>query len=358
MRYKLPFPDVYLLTDNDHHARLDRDALRSFAPRSVKIITGGAMALDHLRVARNVLALLDSRLEDMDGVEFLRRLHKEIPLFKGTVIMVTAENRREKVLDAIAAGCGGYILRPYSQVTFERHLRAARRLEQFAEIEELQVEEAKTLAEAGDLDEAVEAYEEAVLEQEEARRYYDMGMAYLVDAKYGKAIIAFKRALKINNLYAEAYRGLADAYKRKGDESKALEFMQKAAEVYAEFDRMEETKELFIAILKMEDKAINPFNTLGVRLRRQGDYEGALRAYERALELAPDDERLYFNMAKALCYLGESRTALQRLRQALRMNANFAEARVLFKEITGREWDAAQAARQQPERTSTSLLDG
>ena len=65
-----------------------------------------------------------------------------------------------------------------------------------------------------------------------------MGCRCLTRQKYGQAIIAFKKAININDLFAEAYKGLADAYKGKGEIEECKRYLQKAAEIHAQFNRM------------------------------------------------------------------------------------------------------------------------
>ncbi|GAB7082100.1 tetratricopeptide repeat protein [Megalodesulfovibrio paquesii] len=334
-----PFRSVLILTGKPMHAKHDRMALARFKPEKVHSLTSGAMALNLLRTYHMDLVLLDSDLEDMPALEFLRRMRKMPELRHTMVIMVTAEARRDRVLDYIGAGVSGYILRPYSIVTFERHLRLARRTTQFTEIEQEQIRDGNELVQAGAFDDAIEAFEEVITEQDEAQRYYDVGMRYLMDGMFGKAIISFKKALQLNDLFAEAYKGLAEAYKGKGDTQAHTRYLQKAAEVYALFDKLEETKELFIQILKYENKTPNPFNTLGVKLRRQGDFPGAVHAYKRAIELTPDNEALYYNIARAYFFMNERELAEKHALQAIIMHGDFPEALALYEEITGRRFE-------------------
>ncbi len=338
-----PFHSVLVLTGKLLHAKHDKLALGKLKPEATHVLPSGAKALQLLTSKEVDLILLDSELEDMPAVEFLRALRKNPDLRNIMVIMVTAEARREKVLDYIGAGVSGYILRPYSATTFERHLRQAKNTENYTEIEQEQVQEGKHLVEAGAFDEAIEAFEEVLSEQDEALRYYEMGMQYLLDTKYGKAIIAFRKAVQINALYAEAYKGMAEAYKGKGDTSKYTEFLAMAAEVYATQDKLEETKDVFIQILKYEHTTPNPFNTLGVKLRQQGDYRGAVHAYKRAIELTPENEALYYNLARAYIFLKEKGLAEKYLVQALTMHPDFPEAQVLFKKLTGHSFRRRQA---------------
>jgi tetratricopeptide (TPR) repeat protein len=329
------FDTIVLITASDENAKRDALALKQFRPRRMLRFSSGAEAIEYLNAGKADIILLDAELGDMDGVKFLKLVRLNMNLKNTPVVMVTSDGRRNRVLDAIAAGCAGYILRPYSVDTFKRHVLRACQAERMTEVEELQVKEAREMVSLGNYDDAIEAFEEIVSEQNQAQKYYDLGCKYLMRQKFGQAIIAFKKAVKINDLYAEAYKGLAEAYKGKGDLDNYKTFAQKAAEVFAQFNRMEEVKDLFIEILKYDPDSPNPFNTLGVNLRRAGDLPGALHAYRRALELTPEDENIHFNMSKAYFFMGDEPKAKARVAAALAINPDFTEGRKLYLKIFG-----------------------
>lgn len=332
------FNHVVVLTNTEVHARRDVESMKSFDPKAIKVFTTGTEAIDYINEKGVDLVLCDDKLKDMSGIRLAQIIRTNMARRPLPIIMVTLENRRDHVLDAISAGCIGYVLRPYVLETLERYLMLAQTLDTYPEIEELELQEAKAMVGRGDFDEAIEAFEEILTFQDEAQRYYDMGCDFLLAEKYGKAIVAFKKAVKINDLYAEAYKGLAEAYKGKGDENSYRENLKRAADVYAQFDRLEETKEIFIEILKHEADTPNPYNTLGVRLRKQGDYEGALHAYQQALQLSPDDENIYFNTAKAYHYMGNKDQSALYISTALHIENKFSEAHRLYQRITGETW--------------------
>ncbi len=329
------FNHVLVCTSVEVHSKRDRIAVKALGAETIRSFTNGAEAVDYLSQNPVDLVVCDSMLSDMDGVKFLSLVRKNMKLHKLPVVMVTLENSKSYVLDVVAAGCSGYVLRPYSEETLERHVLLAKQVSRYKEIEEVQLEEARDMVCAGDFDDAVEAFQELLSQQEDARKYYDQGCRYLVVMKYGKAIISFKQALRINDLYAEAYKGLADAYKGKGDEESCKSALKKAAEIFAQFDRLEETKNIFIEILKYETKTPNPYNTLGVRLRQQGDLAGAIHAYGQALEITPEDEHIHFNMAKAFYFMGELDKATRAIIEALSLNPHFGEAQQIHKRLTG-----------------------
>ena len=336
------FHHALVISDTAAHTQRDQLFLQAFGPDTITTMSSGGEALEFIEAGNACdLILCDSGLDDMSGVKFVRLLQQHMGTKMVPVIMVTLENRKEHVLDAIAAGCCGYVLRPYSMKTFERYLALASQLGHYPEIEDLQLEEARELVTMGDFDDAIEVFEEILDIQDEAQRYYDMGMHFLVQQKYGKAIVSFKKAVRLNDLFAEAYKGLADAYRGKGDTEKYSQYLQRAAEVHAQFDRLEEAKTIFIEALKNLAQMPNPFNTLGVKLRKQGDYRGALHAYKQALELTPEDEHIYFNLAKAYYYMGELEPAGTNVIQALERRGNFPEAAKLYQRIYGKPWAGA-----------------
>ena len=334
------FRHVAVVTANKIHAKRDAQQMKCFAPERVTFFENAGEAVRSLARDRADLILLDSTLADMDGLDFLRLLRGDRSLKGLPAIMITLENSRDYILDAISAGCAGYILRPYSLKTLEQYLLAARHLESYLEIEDEQLRDAREALAAGDPDEAIEAFEEIVGVRDDAQHYYDLGCGYLLENKFGKAILSFKKAVKLNELFAEAYKGLAEAFKAKGDSSRYLEFMERAAQTFAETDRLEEAKQTFIEVLKHDKDVPNPFNTLGIKLRKQGDFEGALHAYMKAVTLTPDDENVYFNIAKAYHLTARFDEAGEYAKKALAINPHFGEARALHKRIFGTEFAA------------------
>jgi len=68
-------------------------------------------------------------------------------------------------------------------------------------------------------------------------------------------------------------------------------------------------------------------NAFGIHLRKQKDFDTAAAYYRQALELAPGDERLLFNLARVLFEKGDTDTCRDLLKQALATAPDFAEAR-------------------------------
>lgn len=351
------FDTVVIVTRSEENARRDRRSLAPFRPRRVEQFSSGEKALDFLAAHRVDVVLLDNQLDDMDGLQFLRASRRDMRFKDVPIVMVTSQSQRDKVLDAIALGCAGYILRPYSEETFGKHVLRGCQVERVTEIERQQIEDARDMVARGNFDDAIEAFEEIISEQNMAQKYYDMGCRCLVRQKYGQAIIAFKKAIKINDLYAEAYKGLADAYKGKGDLDQFKRNLQKAAEIHAQFNRMEETKELFVEILKYDPNTPNPFNSLGVKLRKSGDLPGALHAYNQALTLTPDDENIHFNMSKAFYFMGNTEQARVSVEKALEINPGFEEGRKLYRKLAGREYPRTGPGSAGVRRETESLRD-
>lgn len=67
------------------------------------------------------------------------------------------------------------------------------------------------------------------------------------------------------------------------------------------------------------------FNRLGLALRRQGRWAEAVAEYKKALQVAPGDEHLHFNVAVALAEGGEGASAAATLDWVLAKNPGFGE---------------------------------
>ena len=79
----------------------------------------GKVALDKLKLNQADLIISDWRMLDMDGLEFYWTAKNEGLLGKAPFLMVSAENERGKVIEALRAGVNNYIVKPVSFKTLQ-----------------------------------------------------------------------------------------------------------------------------------------------------------------------------------------------------------------------------------------------
>ena len=139
------YKNIVILTNVEVHAKRDLATIKTFGPTNVKQFTMGVDAIDYMAENHVDLILCDSSLNDMSGIKFAQIVRKNMSGRPLPIIMVTLENKKDHVLDSIAAGCIGYILRPYSLDTFEKYLILANQLDCYPEIEEMELQEAKDM---------------------------------------------------------------------------------------------------------------------------------------------------------------------------------------------------------------------
>jgi tetratricopeptide (TPR) repeat protein len=145
--------------------------------------------------------------------------------------------------------------------------------------------------------------EESIDRAEAARKN---GQAYSAEFEYGKA-------LSIDEDNVRANFGLGLTYMERGDTTRADDIFQRLVNLEAAFN--EEHKHLF--------------NEFGINLRKNGLLEQAVEYYERALAMAPQDENLHYNMARAYFEQGEAEACLKHVARCLEMNPAHEQALAL-----------------------------
>src|SRR5438105_15031201 len=68
---------------------------------------------------------------------------------------------------------------------------------------------------------------------------------------------------------------------------------------------------------------------------QQGDYEGAVEAFEKAVEINPNDARARYNLALAQQYLGDSELAIAGYRRAIDLDPQLLDAYINLGNLYG-----------------------
>ena len=82
----------------------------------------GHSALAELRKASFDLVVTDWNMPGMPGIELLKQVRADAALAKIPVLMVTAEAKREQIIEAAQAGVNGYVIKPFTATTLSDKL--------------------------------------------------------------------------------------------------------------------------------------------------------------------------------------------------------------------------------------------
>ena len=93
--------------------RMIRGALESVGYEVCAEAANGAECLEHFERLSPDIITMDVVMPEMDGIETLRRIRKQCPDAK--VIMITAIDQRNTMLEALKIGVSDFIVKPFSE---------------------------------------------------------------------------------------------------------------------------------------------------------------------------------------------------------------------------------------------------
>ena len=82
----------------------------------------GTTALPLLKAGNFDLLITDWNMPGMQGVELLRQVRADERLKKLPVLMLTAEAKREQIVEAAQAGVNGYVIKPFTAATLKEKI--------------------------------------------------------------------------------------------------------------------------------------------------------------------------------------------------------------------------------------------
>ena len=102
--------------------RIVRNLLKELGYTNVDEAEDGVQALVKLRSDKYDFVVSDWNMPKMDGLTMLKQIRSDEILSKLPVLMVTAEAKKENIIEAAKAGASGYVVKPFTAATLEEKL--------------------------------------------------------------------------------------------------------------------------------------------------------------------------------------------------------------------------------------------
>jgi len=109
-----PNAKILIVDDMQTMRRLLKSALTDLGFTDVTDVDGGRTALAMLEKGNFELVITDWNMPDMAGIDLLRAIRANERLKDLPVMMVTAEAKKEQIMEAAQAGVNGYVVKPFN----------------------------------------------------------------------------------------------------------------------------------------------------------------------------------------------------------------------------------------------------
>jgi len=340
---------IMIVNDKPELRSLIRTYLRDEGYTNLTISENGLSALKKAQTETVDLIVADFNLPGLNGLELLKEIRRDKKLKEVPFILISSQVEQKYVAKAAEYKVSGYILIPFSYQTLVKKVNQVldRRINP-TEVEQY-YHEANSLAQSGNLNAALEKYQEALeaTKSSMAVIHYKIGRTHEALAQNGEAETDYHQAVKMSKYYVDAFDALGTLSLKNNQPEEALNYLRHSSDIsplnadrqrylgeaLLESGNFEEAEKAFRLALNLDPSQTHIFNRLGITLRQQGKLEDATRYFLKALEVAQDDENLFYNLSRVYYDLGQKEEALKHLKKALDLNPEFEEARNLIEQI-------------------------
>jgi len=102
--------------------RIVRNLLKELGFTNVDEAEDGAVALAKLREGNFEFVVSDWNMPNMDGITLLQNVRADPKLKTLPFLMITAESKKENIIQAAQSGASGYIVKPFTAATLQEKL--------------------------------------------------------------------------------------------------------------------------------------------------------------------------------------------------------------------------------------------
>lgn len=113
---------ILIVDDFSTMRRIIKNLLRDLGYNNTAEADDGSTALPMLKNGGYDFLITDWNMPNMAGIDLLKAVRADDKLKSMPVLMVTAEAKRDQIVEAAAAGVNGYIIKPFTADTLREKI--------------------------------------------------------------------------------------------------------------------------------------------------------------------------------------------------------------------------------------------
>jgi len=113
---------ILIADDNEDLRVMMRQLLESHGYHML-VAAGGREAAEQAVRERPALVIMDLGMPDMDGLSAVAEIRRHVSAPETEILIVSAYDRLEYRTEAVAAGCGGFIIKPVEPAALLKTIR-------------------------------------------------------------------------------------------------------------------------------------------------------------------------------------------------------------------------------------------
>ncbi len=113
---------ILIVDDFSSMRRIIKNLMRDLGYTNTHEADDGLTALPMLKGGGYEFLVTDWNMPGMQGIDLLKAIRNDPQLVSLPVLLVTAEARREQIVEAAEAGVNGYIVKPFTAQTLKEKI--------------------------------------------------------------------------------------------------------------------------------------------------------------------------------------------------------------------------------------------
>ena len=118
-------PRILVVDDFSTMRRVIRSQLRQMGFANVEEAEDGVAALAKMKSQPFDLVICDIGMPIMSGIDLLKTARIDAPLRHVPMLMVTAEARKDDIVQAVHCGAAGYLVKPFTLAALQERVNKA-----------------------------------------------------------------------------------------------------------------------------------------------------------------------------------------------------------------------------------------